>query len=214
MDLDTGKFGRLIPGPVRRDPKRSAVLAGLLVVLAVLGTRHYLKSMPQSALASVGTPVKTAEDVTVGSTGSTSSDLLLAWLGDGIKPVARDVFRTDRLGVMASESQVREPSSTEETDEAAKSARQEADDQRVRRVDESAIVSAARRLRVQSTIEGATPSALVNGRLVRPGDSILADQNVELTVRSVERGRVTFEARGVGVSVGTDGATQLVGTPR
>jgi hypothetical protein len=214
MKSATAELGRLISGPVRRDPKRSAVLAGLLVVLAVLGTRHHLKSMPRAAEAAIGTPDALVPGAAIGLTGSTSGDHLLAWLGDEIRPVARDAFRVDRPALTASESQVRDSAPVAEPDEAAKLDRREADEQRVRRFDESAIVSAARRLRVQSTIEGANPSALVNGRLLRPGDAILADQGIELTVRSVDRGRVTFEARGVGVSVGTDGEVQLVSTPR
>jgi hypothetical protein len=214
MKSATAKLGRWISGPVRRDPKRSAVLAGLLVVLAVLGTRYYLKSTPRAAEAATGTPDAVAPGSACGPTGSTSSDHLLAWLSDEIRPVARDAFRQDRPGLNAPVSQVRDSAPVAEPDEAAKSDRREADEQRVRRFDESAIVSAARRLRVQSTIEGATPSALVNGRLLRPGDAILADQGIELTVRSVDRGRVTFEARGVGVSIGTGGELQLVSTPR
>lgn len=214
MESKAAKLGRLIPGPVRRDPKRSAVLAALLVVLGALGTRQILQSSPRAAHAADGTTDSVVPGPTSGPLGSTSSDHLLAWLSTEIRPVARDAFRIRGFGESDSAAQVRDSGQVAETEEAEKSARKEADEQRVRRIDESAIVSAARRLRVQSTIEGATPSALVNGRLVRPGDSILSDQGVELTVRSIERGRVTFEARGVGVSVGANGELQLAGTPR
>jgi hypothetical protein len=203
-----------IPGPVRRDPKQSALLAGLLVVLVGLALRQLATSSSSPASVQAATPHSSSKDAAGKAVRTLSTDHLLAWLGTEIEPVARDVFRIDQASVFGVTPQVRDQKPSAEPEDPAKSVRQEADEQKVRRFDESAVIQAARRLRVQSTMEGASPSALVNGQLVRPGDAMTVDRGVELKVRSVERGRVIFEARGVSVSVGAGGDLQLVETQR
>jgi len=190
-------FDRL-PEVVRNDPRKSAVLAALLLVGAVIGLRMVLKSEPASAIAAV-VRAESSNDAVNKNSRSIMSTLeprladVEAWIDQPSRPINRDIFaiRTEGFAVRrspsASEPVVVDRGETSFWKRLDKSLALRADQKKQRLERLNRLVRMCELFKVQSTIMGQQPTAIVSGRMVRRGDRLLtADPEVIVVVERVD----------------------------
>lgn len=173
---------------LKRDSKRVAVLGVLMVVLVALAGREALRqTRPSTARAAAArlAPARPAGDKTLPPGARQTPDTeAKVDLGLHRLTVDRDLFTPDPVYF---------PS------------RHTASAPKIKVVDPAAKIEAAKRavraqahaLTLQSTVVGATPTAIVNGQVLRAGDWINGFKVVAITTRSCtmekDGTRVTLE---------------------
>lgn len=214
MSQTTSTFWQRMPEPLRRDPKKSALLTGLVGLMAVLGIRQYTgTSAPASARAGVS-----AVERSTGSNSATSHEAsnpnnevaqrVAQWLGTPIKALDRNLFETkleffqrvdaagdDRAAVLADETF---------WDQLAKSLASQADQKRQKQIRSENLQLAASTLKLQTTLMGSVPKALIDGRMVRAGDLLetkSSDLSMSFRVVQIEPRRVVIERDGVKIEL-------------
>jgi len=213
-----------LPEQVRSDPKKSVALLGLLLVLIATAGRYAFKAESKSASAAVtgvsGSAVGVDPQMAASRgnpsnqfTNPTDSGLrqVEIWLEQPFTEMSRNIFaiRADsypRHAVIA-------PQITADVDrrndsfwkQLEKSLADRADQQRQSREDQIRVVEGAVGFRLQSTVLGKDPTAIISGRVVRRGDRIrgkssgLQDNGIVFTV-------VRLDARGVDLTAMVKGA--------
>lgn len=214
MSQTTSTFWQRMPEPLRRDPKKSALLTGLVGLMAVLGIRQYTgTSAPASARAGVS-----AVERSTGGNSATSHEAsnpnnevaqrVAQWLGTPIKALDRNLFETkleffqrvdaagdDRAAVLADETF---------WDQLAKSLASQADQKRQKQIRSENLQLAASTLKLQTTLMGSVPKALIDGRMVRAGDLLetkSSDLSMSFRVVQIEPRRVVIERDGVKIEL-------------
>lgn len=214
MSQPTTTIWQRLPEPLRRDPKKSAMLAGLLVLMAVLGIRQYTgMTTPASARAALPLAERSASSNSAVSRGTSNPSNEVAqrvaqWLGTPIKALDRNLFETkleffqrldgsadDRAAVLA-----------EETfwDQLAKSLASQADQKRQKQIRSENLQLAASSFKLQTTLMGSVPKALIDGRMVRMGDTLESkgsDLSMVFRVVQIEPRRVVIERDGVKIEL-------------
>jgi hypothetical protein len=184
---DIGNWRRQLLIELRRDKKRAAVLAALFVIAAVLAVRLVLKQ---------STPLRTraAAKAVVAPIRAEASSGALARLGSGggsadwltelrteQPEITRDIFAPNPAyfppEVRSTQAQV-ELAPGEATTQPAQPPKPDPREQ------ELAILAQARALQLQSTSISQTPTAIINGLVLRKGDWINDFEVVEIAART------------------------------
>ncbi len=190
-----------IPEKVRTalaaDPKRTGVLAGLSLILLVL-TLRAMRSGPATAGASL-LPVASTLNLP-SPTGMTadrhgSSNALIEWLAQPKQFTKRNLFAIRLEAYPKDPRGAMQPADSNSSDESAKSDASQADQTGVH----DSLTKQAAKLTLQSTFLGPTPMALVNGQLVREGDSIGPFQVVRIEPR-----RISIQQNGITLQISMD----------
>lgn len=206
-----------LPEGLRQDPRKAAVLGGLLVVLGVVGVRQFALggAGPASASAASNKAAPTgagkAGGARQGSTPAQRAGAAAAgvelWLAQPIRPLERNLFalNTEAFPRVSRPGNVTNPAAGETVravqdelfwDRLAKSIATRADQKRQRQIRTENLQTAAGKLKVQSTIMGTSPRALIDGKMVRVGDSIVADPTgaaLSFRILRVEARRIVIE---------------------
>jgi hypothetical protein len=167
----------------RRDPKKVAMVGGLSVVMAALWGRNLFAGPAAVSAASVkpATAVVTPKPPVAGN--SPADVALLQWLDGPAPAVSRNLFGVDPTA-FPTPAGAGNTGRTDYSDSAAKSDPGTADEQRQQQAAE-ALRNDSAKLKLQSTVLGPHPLAVVNGQLVGVGDNI-GDFRVEkIAARSV-----------------------------
>ena len=209
------QFADKIARQAKADPRKATVLGVLVAVLAFMWVRVLVGSGPASASA----------NVTGGSTGSafaaTTPDgvrapggrqtaaaaALQEWARDhAVVPLTRNLFVTGYDAFPLDGGRTTATAPTEPTvrvergdgfwDQLAKSMADRADQIKEHRARVENIRSQAAKLRVQSTLMGASPKALVNGELVGVGDVVAS-----FRVSKIEPRRIVVEREGIKLEI-------------
>lgn len=214
MNHPTSPIWDRLPDPIRRDPKKSAVLIGLLLLLAVLGIRQMGGAgTPATARAASNTPGTAAAKATsderatsreASNVSAEASQRVAAWLGTPIKALDRNLFETKLEFFQRLDSDVNDKVSVlaDELfwDQLAKSLASQADQKRQKQIRSENLQLAASSLKLQTTIMGSSPKALIDGRMVRTGDAVetkTAGLSMSFRVLLIEARRIVIERDGV-----------------
>lgn len=200
---------------LRRDPKKATVLGILVLVLFITAGRAVLKQSPRQASA---TPAATAASQSSSRTApgratpaTPRSDLSLApvqaWIGQPAGSPSRNPFavRQDRYRrADASRSTASSSPAPWLFDSLEKLASRAADDRKRQAILLENLQREAARLRLQSTVMGAQPKALIDGRLVREGDVVASgsgSSQAVFRVLRIEARRVILECQGIRLEI-------------
>lgn len=200
---------------LRRDPKKTTVLGVLVLVLLVSAGRAAFKQSPRQASAvpagasSQGAPAlgSAARTTALATRGDLSLAPVQAWIGQPGGTPSRNPFaiRQDRYRrAEASGSPLASSSSPWLLASLEKFASRAADERRRQAILLENLQREAARLRLQSTVMGAQPKALIDGRLVREGDVVASgtgSSRAVFRVLKIEARRVTLECQGIRLEV-------------
>jgi hypothetical protein len=165
-----------------RDPKRTSVMAGLAVIMLILWGRM-LMGGPAAATASfIRRSVSALTDGPPAQPRLQASSPVLDWLAKPKAPVSRNLFAIhldyyaragdhDKAGDAAVESM--------------NATGDEADQKRERQILLENLQSQASKMKLQTTMMGNPPQAMVNGELVKEGDIIGGFVVVQIQPRRV-----------------------------
>jgi hypothetical protein len=173
------------------DPKRTGVLGVLAMVMIFLWGR-LLFSGPASATASLirrSVAVITESPV---STAVAPTNAVLDWLGKPRVPVDRNLFSI-HLDYYARADDRK--AATDGDEDPATAATGEADKKREQQILIENLQTQAAKLKLQTTVMGTTPRAMVNGQLVQAGDSVdgFVVMKIEARVITVQQDGVTLQ---------------------
>jgi hypothetical protein len=216
MSHATASIWERMPEPVRRDPKKSALLAGLMLMGAVIGFRQFGGgSTPAKARAGTPAPAplvelaeKTANSREAGNSILELSQRVSQWLGSPIKALDRNLFETKLEYFQRLDSSVSDRTVVvaDETfwEQLAKSLASQADQKRQKQIRSENLQLAASSLKLQTTIMGSVPKALIDGRMVRAGDLVetkTSSLSISFHVSQIEARRIVIEHDGVKIEL-------------
>jgi hypothetical protein len=185
---------------IKASPQKSAVLCGLAVVLAILWGRMLLGTRAPSAAqaGAAGLPIITPpNDLAVPGHPTEHGTLLLQWARQQVVPMRRNLFSVPFDYYPSEQAHAADaPASDGFWGLLAKSMSLQADQQVQRQAMIDEIQTNARSLQLQSTMLGATPSAMVDGQMVREG-SIVAG----FRVLKIEARRMVVEREGIKLEI-------------
>ena len=189
---------------VRNDPQKAGVLTVLLVVLGVLQLRLQMTGQdgPSRATASVSEST-TDNPSRFGASSSGAKNApdvqaaLREWMDAPAMPLRRNLFAIDleRFPLDGSVTSVSTKSSGF-WDDLAKSMTFQADVRKERQILIENLHQQASQLRLQSTMMGATPKAVINGELVEEGEVVAA-----FRVLKIEARRIIVEREGIKLEI-------------
>jgi hypothetical protein len=204
------QFADQIVRQAKSDPRKAAVLAVLLAVMGVLWYR-VIAGGPASASAYAGSGPATGSAFAPSTpdayrpTGrqTAAAAALQEWARTrAVVPLSRNLFVTNYDLFPLDGGRTTVTAATEPTlhvergdgfwDQLAKSLADRADQIKEHRARVETIRTEAAKLKVQSTLMGASPKALVNGRLVGLGDVVAS-----FRVTKIEARRIVVEREGI-----------------
>jgi hypothetical protein len=176
---------------LKRDPKKTSLMLGLLAVMVMLlvragsnGPAAATASFIRRQVSAMGT------DPPAAAPRPLVSSPVLTWISQPRRAVERNLFavRTEfyaRAGNGESES----------SEDPAKSDGEGADQNREKQILMENLQTQAGKLKLQTTMMGRVPTALVNGELVKEGDTISGFKVVKIEPRrmTIEQEKVTLE---------------------
>jgi hypothetical protein len=195
----------------RNDPQKAGILVVLVAILGVLQFRLAMqnKGGPSSATAS-----STRYDASGNAGASTGPgnradprNAFHAWQDQSVDLVTRNLFAVnlDKFPQDSGKSAFNASRSTLFWDDLAKSMSLQADVRKERRVLYENLAQQASQLRLQSTMMGAQPKAVINGELVREGDVVACgaagDRGVTFRVLKIEARRIIIEREGIKLEI-------------
>ena len=209
-------FADTLVRQAKADPRKATALAVLVTVLAVMWYRVMTGAGPSSASAyqvaaglgastafAAGPGTPTGADPARPTRSAAATAALQEWaLRRPIAPLSRnlfvvnyDLFPTD--GARPPEVAIHVDRGDGFWDQLAKSMAARADQIKEHRARVETLRAEAATLKVQSTLMGASPKALVNGRLVGIGDVVASFRVTRIEARRivVEREGITFALR-------------------
>jgi hypothetical protein len=200
---------------IQRDQKRAGLLGVLLVVLAVLGGRAVLGAKsPANADASTPNKAAARTDNAKDLRPPVRKDSHIAmrkWLATPIAKLDRNLFaaRIDNYPQLSGRKIKNGAGSGKELNPDEKLALQTADELKERQSLTEALQLEARQLKLMSTMTGASPQALINGRMVREGDVVASgseespdgDCSTGFRVLKIEARRVIIEREGIKLEI-------------
>lgn len=182
----------------KADPKKAAALATLAVVMTFMWIRVLGGSSgPASASAHVSGPAQpdNAGGFATGPKPSAMHEALREWASRPISPLNRNLFAINYEFFPQDGTRVpvlRAPQGDGFWDRLAKSMTARADAKKEQEVLRENLRLQAAQLKVQSTVMGAQPKALINGGLVGEGDVVAS-----FRVSKIEARRVVVEREGI-----------------
>lgn len=194
---------------VRNDPQKAGVLTVLVSILVVLQVRLQMSDRdagPSRATASTAAAV--ADNPPAFGAGgdvarpaprpADSAAALRAWMDAPVAPLARNLFAVEleRFPHDGSAVQTANKDAVGFWDELAKSMTFRADVRKERQVLVENLARQASQLRLQSTIMGASPKAVIDGGLVGEGDVVAS-----FRVLRIEPRRIIVEREGIKLEI-------------
>lgn len=215
MNGSSVKFPEWVPESFKEDPKKAGILGVLLLVLVVLVLRYWLwGGTPAAVQAGSGVkpvlnrPAASSAITAKVSSGSSfnGSRTLRQWLEKPVNSVSRNLFliQTEFYPSKTSQSISSEPESGEFWEEVEKLRSVEADQRRRREILVQNLQREAAKLRLQSTVMGPEPQAIIGGSLVKEGDVVASDRpgvGVQFRVLTIEARRVIIEREGIKLEI-------------
>ena len=181
-----------IKGALNKDPKRTAVMAGLAIMMIGLWGRMWFNG-PSSATASfIRRSVAAITESSAGLSRPASSNPLMDWLALPKKSIQRNLFAV-HLDFYAKAAGHPEQSGASE--DPAKSSTDDADQNREKQILLENLQTQAAKLKLQTTMMGSTPRAMLNGELVKEGDTVEGFMVLKIEPRkvTVQQDEVTLE---------------------
>ncbi len=171
---------------VRRDPKQASILGALALVLLIIGVREVAKRSGSPSTASAATARTTGGAATLRKPANATHVSGLP-KGQGQQagssmpvakaPVDRDIF-TPNVAYFPAQEKVKPSTVVSYTTVIDPNAQAAAAKLQVQ--------AQAKALSLQSTVVGAVPTAIINGRVLQVGDRISEFQVVEIASRSCQ----------------------------
>jgi hypothetical protein len=197
----------------RKDPKKAGVLSVLVLVMAGLWVKVLVHPAPKSAAA--GTPAAAASRGQGGratasaarrpapadNTGRFPSAQRTSWTTVRLAPAGRNLFAIDYDRFEKSGKSTASGAPVQQTGDSAadlaKSGPSQADLNKERQILVANLQTQAAGLKLQTTVMGPSPKALVNGTLVGEGDSVASFRVVKITPRGmvIEREGIKLEVQ-------------------
>jgi hypothetical protein len=195
---------------LRREAKKAAVLTFLVSLLLVLWLRMAMSNGDTPAQAMAAASV-TGRGTTPGERSAAraaeASGALRTWLNAPLAPVNRNLFAVN-LNYYPKEGNrtSTEPSSAGAGfwGELAKSVSAKADQSKERQILLENLQQQASQLRLQTTVMGMKPKAVVNGELVGVGDVVASgtgESRTTFRVLKIEARRIIVEREGIKLAV-------------
>jgi hypothetical protein len=199
-------FLKKLTGAVRRDPQKAGILTVLVAILVVLQVR--LLTGSKAAGPSRATAAVMVRKSDKGSNGKTSDNgnPLRAWEAQPSTTLKRNLFVVNLEKFPQDSGQTAKASvkSALFWDDLAKSLSLQADVRKERQVLIANLQQQASQLRLQSTMMGAVPKAVVNGEMVGEGSVVACgtgDSRVTFRVLKIEARRIIIEREGIKLEV-------------
>ena len=208
-----------MPEALRQDPKKAGILGALVLVLVIATLRWllmgggpakaqaHLKPPPSPAKATANKKKGVGHFETRTASGSTRN-----WLKTPVQDVSRNLFATrheffPQAGRTSENAAASGNAATQPTfwDSIQKSRDQAADQKRRREILVDNLQREAAKLRLQSTVMGPEPQAIIGGSLVKEGDNVSASSGAAAGIRFrvlvIEARRVIIEHEGIKLEV-------------
>ena len=202
---------------IRNDPKKAAILTVLVSILVVLQVRLQMNKTDASSRANAASLIPAAHNAgsnsDPGNTGSASAarpqdiaGALRAWMNAPATPIGRNLFAINLEKFPQDQNRVVNSSSGVSGfwDELAKSMSSRADVRKERQILIENLTQQASQLRLQSTMMGASPKAVVDGGLVGEGDVVACGSGETRTtfrVLKIEPRRIIVEREGIKLEI-------------
>jgi hypothetical protein len=209
---------------VRRDPQKAGILTLLVAILVVLQVRLWMSDKDEVANATTnlsshsgggssgnGTSANNAlTSSTVGNSASAkpqdSATALRSWMDAPEVPIGRNLFVADldRFPADSGHAASANQGTSGFWDELAKSMGVRADVRKERQILVENLTQQASQLRLQSTMMGAQPKAVINGDLVGEGDNVASgsgESRVVFRVVRIEARRILVEREGIKLEI-------------
>jgi hypothetical protein len=188
---------KLIAG-FRASPGKSSTVTGLAVILVFVWCRFIFGGHTPTAASAASALISDSQETTSGSLATAhvtgDPDSLQQWARQPIRPLIRNPFAIPLDYYPRDSSAVADKASAQTGywDLVGKSMSSRADQQEQRQILIDNVRIAAASLKLQSTIMGAHPGAMVNGTMVREGDTVSG-----FRVLSIEARQIIVEREGV-----------------
>ncbi|MGD0387998.1 MAG: hypothetical protein ABSC42_03500 [Tepidisphaeraceae bacterium] len=192
-------------GAIRASPGRSSTVGGLVLILVVAWARllvmGHTPSAAHGAITSVGPSVPGPIEPPAERRPVQTGPSLQQWVRQPIGPLARNPFAIpfDCYPRDGSKTAAEAAEGNGYWDLLRKSMSSRADQQEQRQILVDNIRIAAEALKLESTIVGPTPGAIVNGQMVREGSNIAG-----FRVLKIEARQMVVEREGVKLAVTMD----------
>jgi hypothetical protein len=202
----TGFWNKMIAA-VRRDPQKAGILTVLVAILVVLQVRLITSDKMGPSKAKASTLTKSDKQSKPGSMATViDPNPLRAWLEQPDANVSRNLFVVNLEKFPQDSGHVSSESAKAALfwDDLAKSLSQQADVRKERRILIENLQQQASQLRLQSTVMGAVPKAVVNGEMVGEGSvaaSGAGDTRVSFRVLKIEARRIIVEREGIKLEI-------------
>jgi len=190
---------------LHREAKKAAVLTFLLVVLGVLWARMAMKNGETPARAGASMTSNKLLDAEHAAKGTEAVAAFKGWLSSPLLPINRNLFVVN----LEHYPQENRTSGDQNTGggfwgELAKSVSAQADVSKQRQFLLENLQQQASQLRLQTTVKGAKPKAVVNGDLVEEGDLVASGSGEARTtfrVLKIEARRIIVEREGIKLEI-------------
>jgi hypothetical protein len=198
------KFTNKIVRQAKADPKKAAVLAVLVTVMVFMWAKMVGGSTTGPARASANEASSrslsgVADNARNAARGNPALSSLQEWARRPVSPLSRNLFVVNYDFFPQDGKQpapLRAPQGDGFWDQLAKSMTSKADQKKEHEVLVENLRLQAAQLKVQSTVMGASPKALVNGELVGVGDVVAS-----FRVSKIEARRIVVEREGIKLEV-------------
>ena len=194
---------RKIVRAVQADPKKAAVLTILVIALSFMWVRRLSggKSGPQSTRASIAArsdKENLARNQGTNRGGGDAAASYIEWRTAPIQPLARNFFAIKFEKFPLDGSRPAPLAERRDTfwDDLAKSLSSQADQKKQRQILVENLQMQAGQLKLQTTLMGPTPRAVVNGVSVGEGDVV-----AEFRVYKIEARRIIVEREGIKLEI-------------
>jgi hypothetical protein len=224
------KLIEVLPEPLRNDVKKTCVLGGLLAAFLGVMWIQFGRGHGDEAEADVATaPASVAPQPSVApavarptSSKPSASSRVARWLETPAPALDRNVFlmRLENFQAIAVPEQSKPAARVVEEelfwDELAKSLGARADQRRQRQIWIDNLAGAAGQIRVETTIMGRTPVAMINGRRAGLGDALEvplvpgSQQTVTFRVAAIEPRRIVVERDGMKFEIPMSGGARVI----
>ena len=194
---------------VRNDPQKAGILTVLVAILVVLQIRLQMSEDSANrarAAANVAQPLAdnpppfgaVTPEVHAAARPHDTASALRAWMDAPSAPLTRNLFEVDldRFPHDGSRVQTANKDVVGFWDELAKSLVSRADVKKERQILVENLARQASQLRLQSTIMGASPKAVIDGGLVGEGDVVAT-----FRVLRIEPRRIVVEREGIKLEI-------------
>jgi len=192
-------------GAFRASPGRSSTVGGLVLILVVAWARllvmGHAPTAARGAVTSVASGVPGPTEPPAQHRSAETASPIQLWVRQPVGPLARNPFAIpfDCYPHDGSKTAAQSPQENGYWDLVRKSMSSRADQQEQRQILVDNVRIAAEALKLESTIVGPTPGAIVNGQMVREGGNIAG-----FHVLKIEPRKVVVEREGVKLAVSMD----------